>query len=129
MGWTPKNDSLLWAYKLYGYSCTYCSTGTSTENVGSLQQIYLPVQEVLHLFTGISTRPLLTCGYGCNKNSNIFWGRSLLFSSLASLSVERRGVVVYSTDCPTRQEMRQIGGGLGGHPPPILHYSTPFLPI
>ncbi len=26
---------------------------------------------------------------------------------------------------PTRQEMRQIGGGLGGHPPPSLPYSTP----
>ncbi len=31
-------------------------------------------------------------------------------------------------DHPTRPEMRQIGGGLGGHPPPILHYSTPFWP-
>ncbi len=28
---------------------------------------------------------------------------------------------------PTRREMRQIGGGLCGHPPPILHYSTPLL--
>ncbi len=30
---------------------------------------------------------------------------------------------------PTRREMRQIGSSLGGYPLPILHCTTPFLPI
>ncbi len=32
-----------------------------------------------------------------------------------------------SSKIPTRREMMQIGGSLGGHPPPILPYSTPLL--
>ncbi len=37
--------------------------------------------------------------------------------------------IITSMNYPTRREMRQIGGGLGGLPSPILHYIVhPFSP-